>query len=58
MELIKINTTNYYKLLHSIPFVEGCFIDLKANDNFAIVLNKSGLLKIKARKKIAKKCQG
>ena len=39
MELTKINTTNYYI---SIPFIEGCFIDLKANDNFTIVLNKSG----------------
>ena len=43
MELTKINTTNYYI---SIPFIEGCFIDLKANDNFTIVLNKSGFTQL------------
>lgn len=55
MELTKINTTNYYI---SIPFIERCFIDLKANDNFTIVLNKSGFTQNQSKKKIAKKCQG
>ena len=41
MELTKINTTNYYI---SIPFIEGCFIDLKANDNFTIAPSKNGFI--------------
>lgn len=39
IELIKINTTNYYI---SVPFIEGCFIDLKTDASDAFVLNKSG----------------